>query len=505
MRPEVDDRLLATYGADDDLRGRSVRGGVVTLTGQGGRFVLQLGSMMVLARLLAPEDFGLLAMVAAVTGVVGVFKDFGLASATVQRREITHRQVSNLFWINVGVSGALTAIAAAAAPAIAAFYDEPRLVGITLALSSTFLLGGLTAQHLALLRRSMRFTVLAAIEVAGLAFGVVVAVAAAWLGAGYWALVLMQVALAAAKMVLSWGASPWRPSAPTRAVDVRPLVRFGANLSGFALVNYVGRNADDALIGWQLGADSLGMYSRAYAVLMMPIKQIDGPLTGVAVPGLSRLQDQPLAYRRFYCQAILIIAYLALPLIAAMAAVPSQIILIFLGDQWEEAGIIFRILAFAAISQPILFTAGWIHTSLGRTDRMFRWSLVSVPVYVLSFVVGLRWGTTGVAVAYAIAVNLLFLPTMAYAFHGTPVRVRDLGAVVWRPLLFAGILYVVASVVVTLLPTTVGPFVTIALAIGAGGATAGLGVLLVPGARAQVGSLIALRHELLGRSKRTHA
>ena len=495
--PGIDDRALSDYQPDDDLKGRSVRGGVVTLTGQGGRFVLQLGSMMVLARLLAPEDFGLLAMVAAVTGVVGVFKDFGLASATVQRKVITHREVSNLFWINAGVSVLLMLIAAAAAPLIAAFYDEPRLVGITLVLATTFLLGGLTAQHLALLRRAMRFTTLAVIEVAALAVSVVAAVLAAWSGAGYWALVLMQVVLALTKMVLSWFVSDWRPAAPTRAVDVRPMVRFGANLSGFAVVNYVGRNADDALIGWQLGADTLGMYSRAYAVLMMPIKQIDGPLTGVAVPGLSRLQDQPAAYRRFYCQSILIISYLALPLISAMAAVPTPIILVFLGDQWMEAGAIFRFLAFAAILQPVLFTAGWIHTSLGRTDRMFRWSLVSVPLFVLSFAAGLPWGATGVALGYAICVNALFFPTMAYAFHGSPVSVADLVGVVWRPLLLSAILYAVASSVAAWLPEDTAAIATIAYSLAAGGAVSAISILLVPGARQQVLSLLALRHELL--------
>lgn len=492
-----DDHLLTSEDATDDLRGRSVRGGAVTLLGQAGRFTLQLGSTMLLARLLAPDDFGLLAMVAAVTGLVAVFKDFGLASATVQRPQITHRQVSNLFWINAGVSLVLFALTVAAAPLIAAFYQEPRLVGITIGLATTFVFGGLTAQHLALLRRRMRLTAIAVIEVVSLAIGVSLAVITAWLGIGYWALVLLQVAMTAAKLVLCWLACGWRPARPTRAIDVRPLVRFGANLSGFAIVNYVGRNADDVLIGWQLGAGPVGLYSRAYAILMLPLKQIDGPLTGVAVPALSRLQHDPDAYRRYYRRSVSVIAYLALPLVAAMAAVPTEVVLLFLGDQWEAAGDIFQFLAYAALLQPVLYTAGWVHTSTGRTDRMFRWALISVPVYVTSFVIGLRWGTTGVALAYAVAVNVLFLPTMAYAFRPAPVALRDLLGSIARPFALAVVLHVTAILVLLQLPSGWHPGLLIVGALGAAAVVTGGVALALPGFRRELVGLLGLRHELV--------
>jgi O-antigen/teichoic acid export membrane protein len=496
----VIDHLLSSRDVTDDLRGRSVRGGVVTLGGQAGRFVLQLGSTMILARLLAPEDFGLLAMVAAVTGLVAVFKDFGLASATVQREQITHRQVSNLFWINSAVSACLLLLTVAAAPLIAGFYGEPRLVGITFGMATTFLFGGLTAQHLALLRRSMRLTAIAIIEVASLGIGVVLAVTTAWLGAGYWALVLMQVGMTAAKMFMCWAVCSWRPSRPTREVDVRPLVRFGANLSGFAIVNYAARNTDEVLIGWQLGAGPVGLYSRAYTILMMPLKQIDGPLTGVAVPAMSRLQHEPEAYRRYYLRAVGVIAYLALPLVAAMAAVPTEIVLLFLGDQWIEAGEIFRWLAFAGLLQPVMYTAGWIHTSIGRTDRMFRWALISTPLYVASFAIGLIWGTTGVAMAYAVATNLLFVPTMVYAFAPTPVDIRDLLRAIARPLLLASIIYTVATLVGPALPDHWPVILFMIVALGAGTLAAAVVAALLPGCRRELGRLLVLRHEL-ARSK----
>src|SRR6202043_1586765 len=164
-----------------DLKGRTISGAFVTIAAQGAQFVLSLGSIMVLARLLTPKDFGLFAMVATVMGYLAVFKDAGLSTATVQREGITHAQVSNLFWINVAMSGAIGLILAAVSPIIAWFYREPRLVPITLVLSSTFLLSGLTMQHTALLNRQMRFKAVAFIQIGSMSIGVAVGISMALL------------------------------------------------------------------------------------------------------------------------------------------------------------------------------------------------------------------------------------------------------------------------------------------------------------------------------------
>src|SRR5438876_3175653 len=226
---EIDakERHLSTDHLLADLKGRTISGAFITTAAQGAQFVLGLGSIMVLARLLTPKDFGLFAMVTTVMGYLRVFKDAGLSTATVQREGITHAQVSNLFWINVAVSGAITLILAAGAPVIAWFYREPRLVPITLVLSSTFFLGGLTVQHNALLNRQMRFKAIAFIQVGSLLIGLAVGIAMALLGYNYWALVFSNLITVAATVPLTWFAIPWRPEPPSRQSGIRSLIGFG--------------------------------------------------------------------------------------------------------------------------------------------------------------------------------------------------------------------------------------------------------------------------------------
>ena len=273
-----------------NLKDRTISSAFVTTISQSVQFVITLGSTMVLARLLTPHDFGLVAMVMTVTGFLRIFKDAGLSTATVQQHEITHGQVSNLFWINVALSGAMTLIVAAAAPLIAWFYREPRLVGITLLLSITFLLTGLTVQHLALLNRQMRFRKIALIQVGSLLVGSILGIIMAWLKYGYWSLVGTQLGVATSALLLVWSMSGWRPQLPSRHSHVWPLLTFGANVSASNFLYTVARGTDNLLIGRYYGPGSVGLYSRASALLHAPLGQFLIPIESVFLPVLSRLQ-----------------------------------------------------------------------------------------------------------------------------------------------------------------------------------------------------------------------
>ena len=276
-----------------DLKARAVRGGIATMLGQGDQFIIQIASTIIMARLLVPADFGLIAMVTAITGFAILFKDLGLSMATVQRSKITHEQVSTLFWINVTVSTVITLVIFGLAPAIAWFYGEPRLTLITMVLSLVFVLGGLTVQHQALMQREMRFKALAIIRVISILAGLIAAIAFALIGISYWALVIMQITTAMFNTAGVWLLCHWRPSHPFRRVDVKDLLVFGANLTGFDIVNYFARNLDNILLGRFWGANVLGLYSKAYSIMMLPINQIRAPLNAVAIPTLSRLQNDP--------------------------------------------------------------------------------------------------------------------------------------------------------------------------------------------------------------------
>ena len=493
---DENERHFRTGHLSDDLRRRSVRGGTVTLAAQAARFALTLGSTAVLARLLRPEDFGLLGMVMAVTGFVALFKDLGLSMATVQRDEISHEQVSTLFWINVALSLLTLLVAAALAPAIAWFYNEPQLVGITLALCIGFLFSGLAVQHQALLRRQMRLTALAAISVLAMAVGIATAIVAALLGAGYWALVLQHLAMAATDAASLWFFCDWRPGLPRRHSGVRSMLFFGGNLTGFNVVNYFARNLDNVLIGWCWGPQAVAFYAKSYSLLLLPINQVNAPLSGVVIPALSRLQNDPERYRAYYKHAIGLTVAVGMPIVAFLFAAADSIVLTILGDQWLETVPIFRALAPAAFVGTFNVATGWVFVSLGQTDRQFRFGSFAAVVTVGAFFVGLPWEAVGVAWACSIAMCALRLPGLWYCFRKSPLRTTD----VWAAIAPVAVASCAAATIVLAANPVVAPHLgppgkLFAGLILFGVAYVGcLGVL--PGGRRVIRQVLTLVHEL---------
>ncbi len=414
------ERLKAGLGA------RTARGGAVTFASQGFKFFLSIGATMVLGRLLRPTDYGLIGMVVVVTGFVSMFKDLGLSAATVQSEEITSVQVSTLFWMNVALSVGVGLLTIALAPAVAWFYGEPRLTPITMMYAFGFLFGGLTVQHEALLHRQMRFAAQAACEIVALLVTIAVTITLAWRGVGYWALVGGHLTTSFIYMVGIWAVCRWRPGRPARASGVRPLLRFGGNLTGFGVVNFFARNLDNMVIGRVWGSQQLGLYTKAYQLLTLPIDQINSPITTVAVPALSRLNDSPERYRRAYLRMIEKIAVLTMPGIALLIATADWVVLVILGPQWTEAGHIFAALGVAALIQPIANTTGWLFISQGRTHDMFRYGVVASTVIVAAILAGLPWGALGVATVYAVVWVTIVTPLLFYwVGRRGPVRPRD--------------------------------------------------------------------------------
>ncbi|HEX2964299.1 MAG TPA: lipopolysaccharide biosynthesis protein, partial [Syntrophorhabdaceae bacterium] len=266
----------------------SFRGGIVTLTSQFAKFALQLGSVAILARILTPEDYGLFAIVIAVVVFGGFLNDMGLQMSTIQRELVTHEQVSNLFWVNAATGTALVLIAVAAAPLIGWFYHEPRLTAMLAVLSLVFIANALGSQQQAIMKRTMRFGTVAAIEAVSMASGVLVAIIAAFHGAGYWALVYMHITLTVLNAASVWFVSKWHPGLPDRSADIRPLLRYGRHLMGLGILGFACRNVDTLLIGWYLGAREVGLYDKAYQLLLIPLLQVEIPLAGFALSILSR-------------------------------------------------------------------------------------------------------------------------------------------------------------------------------------------------------------------------
>lgn len=406
---------------------RALRGSGVTVTAQVIRLALNLLSTIVLARVLAPADFGLVGMVTAITGLAVVFKDLGLAQATIQRSELTEADVSTLFWINVSFSILTAAAFIASAPLLTWFYGEPRLTWITIAMGCTIIPGGLAVQHQAILQRQMRFLPLAIIDLSATLLGLGAALIAASRGAGYWALVLMQGATAVAFTIGVWTQCRWLPSAPKRNPGVRELLDFGRYLTGFNLVNHFARNLDDILIGRFWGAAQVGLYNRAYQLLVMPIHLGAAPVGTVAISTLSRLAEEPERYRRAYLKAVEVMSVVTMPAVALLIMTSDWLFIFLLGEKWSEASRIFSWLGISAFTQPIGHSVGWLFVSQGRTREMWQWGLISTAIIVASIGSGLYWGAVGVAAAYSL-VGLVVRTPMLFWFVGRhgPVRTIDL-------------------------------------------------------------------------------
>jgi PST family polysaccharide transporter len=432
-------RFFRTDHLDSDLRGRAVRGGAVTLIGQVGGAVLSTASTIILARLLTPEDYGLIGMLGAFAGFIALFKDAGLTAATVQRRELTHQLVSNLFWLHIAIAVCEMLVVIAIAPLLVWLYDEPRLMLLALLTSPRNVISAMSLQHDALLRRQMRFKAMVMIQIIAQVVGLIVAIIMAVRGWGYWSLVGMSLSTAACITALTWLASGWRPSWFRRGAGVRESLRFGGFLTGASIANYTATNADNALIGLRWGADPLGLYTRAYTLLLLPIRQINAPLAAVAVPALSRLQDDPERLRRFYRQALSLLAFFTLPGVALMALLAEPIIHLALGDQWYQATPAFRLLAIGGLSMPLCYSQSWLFIALGLTKHHMINSIITATSLTGGFLIGLPFGVEGVAAAFAV-VWLLLLPVYGgYIVAVTPVTWRDLIQAVLAPAVSAAV------------------------------------------------------------------
>jgi PST family polysaccharide transporter len=424
---EALEKHFATDHLLPNLRQRTISSGLVTAVAQGVQFLLNLAYIMIIARLLAPQEFGLVAMVMAVMDCLRIFQDPGLSSVTVQRQQITHAQVSNLFWVNVAAGSAITLLVAALAPAIAWFYREPRLVGITLVLPITFLLNSLAAQHIALLNRQMRFGVIAMIDVVSLLAGYLTGIAMALWKYGYWALVGATVIQFAVRLVLAWLISRWRPQLPSRNPQTWHMVSFGADITAASLMQSLARGADNLLIGRFFGAAAVGLYSRASILLIRPLQQFIIPINAVLVPVLSRVQDQNERYRRTFLQVFEVIALMSFLFAGLLLALSYPLTLIVLGPKWEAAAVIFAGFTLAALAYPLTTASTWLFVSQARGRDWVLTSLITSSVTVCSFLIGLPFGPAGVAISYSISCVLLQLPFVYYiAGRQGPVSAKDL-------------------------------------------------------------------------------
>ncbi|MGO8927550.1 MAG: lipopolysaccharide biosynthesis protein [Limisphaerales bacterium] len=421
------------HTASNDLKRRTVHGALVSTVGQGASLILRTGSMMILARLLLKEDFGLVNMVTAATGFLGLLKDAGLSSVTVQRASITNAQISTLFWINLAIGGVLAGLAAAAAPVLVSFYGEPRLFWVAVILGAGFVFDGAGAQHRAMLQRGMRFMALAAIDMGAYALSTVVAVGMAAAGHGYWALVALNILPPAASLVGVCSATRWTPGKPRRGAGVRSMLWFGGTVTLNSVIAYLAFNLDKVFVGRFFGPEALGVYGRAYQLINLPTANLTTTIGLVAFPALSRVQHEPSSLRSYFLKGYGTFLCLVLPITVACALFSEDIIRVFLGAKWQGAAPIFRLLAPTTLAFAVINPFGWLMLATGRAARSLKIGLVIAPVVILGYILGLRCGPHGVAAGFSVSMVASAAPLVLWAKRGTLITVTDLLLTAVRP------------------------------------------------------------------------
>lgn len=418
---------------DADLTRKSVRGGAITIASQFFNALLQLASAVVLARLLSPEEFGLVAMVTAIITFANLFLELGLTTSTIQRANITPKQLSTVFWINVFAGIVLAVAVATASPLIAIIYGRDELLFIALILSINFVTSSLGSQPGALLTREMKFGRFAAATIIGSIANLGISVTLALQGYSYWSLVIGSVIGVLTTSLLRVALCGWWPGLPTKDPEIVSMIRFGANIMAVNVANYFARNLDNILIGKYSGATDLGMYSRAYYLLMFPISNLRDPIIRVALPVLSKLQTDPTAFRAYYRRIAASLAFLSMPGTTFLFSFSTPIIHLTLGADWVGTIPLFKVLAIVAFIQPCASTTALVCMSLGLGQRFLRVGVAAALLTSVGFVIGIQWGALGIATSYAITTYSGLIPSVLWSLHRTPVHISDLARAVRNP------------------------------------------------------------------------
>jgi PST family polysaccharide transporter len=407
-----------------NLHGKVARGLTWTFIHTWGRQLLNLAIFVILARLLVPDDFGLVALAAVFVNLAQLVVDQGLGDALIQRRELSQRHIDTAFWVAVATGLSLVTAGVLLAYPIAALLGEPELRPILQALSVTFLLSALGSIQIALLRRRLNFRALALRALGGIAGGGAVGVAMALLGFGVWSLVGQQIAGAAVSLVLLWSFSPWRPGRDVSWATFRELFRFGINVLGSDILGFMSRNVDNLLIGAFLGTTPLGFYAVGYRILDVTEVMLVNVARKVTFPAFSRLQSDPDRMRRAYLRVTRAAGAVILPGYIGLALVSTELTVTLFGQRWAESGPVAGILFLIGPVLTLQAFSGALLNAAGHPSVVFRFRLITTVVNVIGFLIAVQVGILAVAAAFVARGYLLVPLNLAWVsrYAGVPAR-----------------------------------------------------------------------------------
>ena len=408
-----------------NFRSVAAKGMAFIALGQAIKLLVHLTAIVVLSRLLGPSEFGVFAMISPLLALAAIVRDGGLTSAVLQRQSIADSELTALFWISLVWGIGLAALLSLLAPLIAGFYNEPRLTPLVVASSVIVIAGSLSLQHMSLLNRALRFRTLAAIDAGSLTLGYLVGGCVAMITKSYWALWAVNCTTALAIAAASWTACRWRPGRPRYGGGINDILRVGGNVTLSGLFDFLIRSVDGILIGRFRGGFELGLYSRSYRIVLLPLIFVSAPLDRLVLPSLVRMQGDRDRYRKVYRLALQAPLLAIMPSMVIIMAAPEPVCLLLLGKSWIAAAPMLAWLAIAGSLQLVTSSLNSLLISQARASELTALNAFSFVFACAAFAIGLPFGAQGVAAAYAVSEILRSPISVWWATRIGPVRTND--------------------------------------------------------------------------------
>lgn len=426
----------------------------------GAMTALQFVTLAVLARLLSPSDFGLMGMIMVVVGFAHAFADMGISNAIIHRQDATKDQLSSLYWLNIIAGVIVFCIVCASAPLVVRFYHEPRLHNLIYLTAVIFLITPLGQQFQILMQKDLRFNSLAKIEIAASVINSAVAITLAFLGFGVYSLIWGQLARAISKVLIlcNWGWRNWRPSFHFSRQDLKGYLSFGLYQMGERTVNYLNSNLDYLLIGYMLGAKSLGYYTLAYNLIIRPSSMISPVITKVAFPIFSKVQNETDRLKRGYLKVLQLLSSINFPLMAGLAVVAPVAVPIIFGEQWLPSIILIQILSIVGLLRSAGSPIGSLLLAKGRADLGFKWNLALTVTQIPGLYLGAKFGgTAGVAIAFAILMviySIFIYIILIRTLLGSCLReyVHSMWPALWMSMVMIGVVLCIVLIIHSMPP-----------------------------------------------------
>ena len=390
------------------LKAKVLRGAFWTFVQSWGTQFGSLSIFFLLARLLTPEAFGLVALASVFLAFMQAFLSQGFADAIVQRDHLEPAHLDAAFWTGVVLGTGLMVLEISTSQLIATFFDTPQLAPVLCWFSPLLLIKSLSTVHQAKLQRQFAFKSLAIRNIAGVVSGGLVGLVMALNQFGVWALVGQQLAQELVATIVLWWTVDWRPNYSFSPKHWQELLAFGLHQAAFSLMNFMNTRADDFLIGYYLGPISLGYYSLAYRILTAMTDLLVNSSNQLALPTFSRLKDDLEQFQRAFCQATKLSSTLAFPAFVSVAILAPELITTLFGEKWKPSIPILQILVFVGALRSVTYFKGAIFLAMGKPAWRLRLGMLTSLLNILGFFIAVQWGILEVAWAYLTCSLIMF-------------------------------------------------------------------------------------------------